>query len=189
MAEVLTITLDKPVAAVEPANSADKSGLARADAGASARQLEKKQQQMLNQQMRQFQVAFEAIQEAAAKINDAQQQLVAEHKQQIARLAVEIAEKILAQKIQAGEYEIEPIIAQALDHVPERQQVVVRLNPTDLEQVRRLNLAQSDSYEDVTFVGDSNVGQAQCRIESASGTIEAMISQQLQSIGKALARA
>ncbi len=194
MAGILTVALDRPISAVSvmpsgspsPGNGAENTDKADSDSGQQVQAAAKKQQQLLDQQRQRFEIAMAALQEASANINEIRQNVIKEHKQQIARLAVEIAQKILSQKIEHQDYEIEPIIANALDHCPSRGQIVVRLNPADLEQCRKLNLAEQDKYRDVTFVSDSGVGQAQCRVETDSGTIESVIKDQLERVEKAL---
>ena len=56
------------------------------------------------------------------------------HKEDIVNLSVEIARKILAYKIEQGDYEIQEIIKQALDDAPVAEDTVIRLNPQDYAQ-------------------------------------------------------
>ena len=66
------------------------------------------------------------------------EKMIVEHRQAIAKLAVEIARKILAQKVKDGDYQIESIIQEALNNSPTRQDVVVRLNPQDLARCQQM---------------------------------------------------
>jgi flagellar biosynthesis/type III secretory pathway protein FliH len=129
----------------------------------------------------------EALQDAAGKLNKFYEGAFVEHKEQIAKLAVEIARKILVQKVEEGEYEIESIIKEAISNSPTRQDIVVRLNPDDLSQYEQLR--EKESIADlagVKFVADANIGRAECVLETPKGIIESLIEQHLEQVGKAL---
>jgi flagellar biosynthesis/type III secretory pathway protein FliH len=129
----------------------------------------------------------EAMQDAVGKLNEFYERAFVEHKEQIARLAVEIARKILVAKVEEGEYEIESIIKEAISNSPTRQDIVVRLNPDDLSQYEQLR--EKESIADlagVKFVADANIGRAECVLETPKGIIESLIEQHLEQVGKAL---
>ncbi len=131
--------------------------------------------------------ANQALREVIARLNEFYETTFAAHKEEIARLSVEIARKILAQKVENGDYKIEPIIKEALSNAPVRQDVVVHLNPADLAEWQKLR--ENESSEDFTgikFVPDANIGRAECVLETPKGIIESLIDQHLEQIGKAL---
>jgi flagellar biosynthesis/type III secretory pathway protein FliH len=72
--------------------------------------------------------ALEAGIERLAQLRDDQTR---ELEEQLLTLALGVAGKILMQEVQAQRYQIEPIIKEALLHVPSRLDVLVRLNPED----------------------------------------------------------
>ena len=126
-----------------------------------------------------------------AKLNESCEGIFREHQGEIARLSLEIARKILLQKVNDGDYEIESIVKEALGHAPSRHDLVVHLNPDDLTQCLK---AQQDPERGVglagiEFVADANIGRAECLIESPKGIIKSLIDEHLERIGKALRKA
>jgi flagellar biosynthesis/type III secretory pathway protein FliH len=119
---------------------------------------------------------------------------VIEYRQHIAKLAVEIARKILVQKVKEGDYQIESIVAEALKNAPTRQEIVIRLNPNDLARYQQL---QQDTKgqagvalpDGVKFVADPSIGLAQCVVETPKGKIELLINEHLEQVERALVKA
>jgi flagellar biosynthesis/type III secretory pathway protein FliH len=130
---------------------------------------------------------FQALDAAASQLKHLQENIIKEHKEQIAKLAVEIARKVLMQEIKEGDYKIEAIIQEALDNLPTLQDVVVHLNPEDFAQFQ-ISEAESDAeiFKDVKLVPDPNVGKAECMVETPKGVIESVIEEHLDNIVKAL---
>ncbi|MHC4571535.1 MAG: FliH/SctL family protein [Planctomycetota bacterium] len=178
MPQTVTIQLEKPIASAKLLD-----GFATTSAEAKQAQLLKLQQEGLTQ-------ACRALQDAANKVNEFQDNLFEEHKEQIAKLSVEIARKILVQKVQEKDYEIESIIKEALKNAPTHQDVVVHLNPEDFVQCQKLQ--QDDTagtLAGVKFVSDPNIGEAECLLETPKGIIESLIDKHLEQIGQALKKA
>jgi len=121
------------------------------------------------------------------KLNQFYDKLFAGHKEEIAKLSVEIARKILAQQVQNGDYEIESIVKEALKNAPTRQDVVVHLNPEDHILCQK---AQQDepngALAGIKFISDPNIGRAECLLETPKGIVESLINEHLERIGKAL---
>jgi flagellar biosynthesis/type III secretory pathway protein FliH len=131
--------------------------------------------------------ANQALRKVIARLNEFYDAAFAAHKEEIARLAVEIARKILAQKVENGDYKIEPIIKETLSNAPVRQDVVVRLNPADLTEWQKLRESEpGEDFTGIKFVADASIGRAECVLETPKGIIESLINQHLEQIGKAL---
>ena len=109
------------------------------------------------------------------------------HREQIARLSVGIAEKILQKEIAEGQYNIEKIVQESLKTAPSQQDVSIRLNPDDLQQFQQI---LKDEGSDIPFgaklLPDANIGPAQCIIETDKGMIEHLIDKHLAQITEAL---
>ena len=189
MSATLTINLARAIksatisgcAAASPAGA---PGAYDANSGSGSAQLT---EQELNDGRAVFSQVNGALKGAADKLNDFCDKAFAGHKEEIAKLSVEIARKILVQKVEDGDYEIESIIKEALDNAPARQDVVVHLNPEDLSQYQKLR--EEDPSEDLTgikFVPDANIGRAECLLETPKGIIESLIDRHLEQIGSAL---
>jgi flagellar assembly protein FliH len=128
------------------------------------------------------------IRNIAARLNDFCNKLIVEHREAIAKLAVEIARKILVQKVQEKDYKIEAIVKEALNSAPTRKNVVVHLNPLDLADLHKL--AEQDTegtFTGVEFVADNSIGRAECLLETPKGIIESLIDRHLEQINRALA--
>lgn len=127
------------------------------------------------------------LQGLAAKLNQFYDEIFAGQKEEIAKLSVEIARKILAQKTEDGDYQIEAVVKEALGNAPTHQDAVVHLNPQDLAQCQKLQ--QNDEAGDlagVKFVADANIERAECLLESPKGIITSAIDEQLERIAEAL---
>jgi len=121
------------------------------------------------------------------KLNQFYDEIFAGHKEEIARLSVEIARKILMQKIQDGDYEIESIVKETLKNAPTHQDLTAHLNPGDLAACQKAQQGDGGgTLAGVKLVADPNIGRAECVLESPKGVIKSLIDKHLEQIGKAL---
>jgi len=193
MSQTLTVHFDKPIISAKvmggftDAVESKLSGPGRADSGANNDQA---LIQDLEAQKAVFLQACQTLEGVIARLNQFCEKLYAGHREEIARLSVEIARKILMQKVENGDYEIEPIIKEALKNTPGGQEVKVHLNPEDLAKFRK---AQQDEpggvLAGIELISDPNIGRAECLLESPKGIIKSMIDDNLERIGKALNKA
>mgnify|MGYP006307170241 CR=1 FL=1 len=110
-----------------------------------------------------------------------QDSMIDNYKNNIAELAVVIAEKILCQKIAQKDYQITNIITQALENTPTRKDVVIHLNPQDLAQCQQQN-AEILKSEGVQLISDANIAPAQCKIDTPKGIVETFIKKKIKNI-------
>ncbi|MHC4460009.1 MAG: FliH/SctL family protein [Planctomycetota bacterium] len=181
MSQTVTIQFEKAIDSAKLLNGA-AGDVTTASAEAKQTELPGLQKEGLAQ-------VCQALQDAVNKVNEFQEKLLKEHKEEIAKLSVEIARKILVQKIQEKDYSIEPIIEEALKNAPTRQDVVVHLNPEDLVEYQKVpqdDPASSRTLADVKFVSDPHIGRAECLLETPKGIIESLIEERLERISKAL---
>jgi flagellar biosynthesis/type III secretory pathway protein FliH len=189
MTQTLTVNLEKPIASAKfLADSVDAIGSKLSDNAQDNSQ--EKTGQILTQDSgakNEFSQAFQAINGVVTKLNQFYDKVFAEQKEEIARLSVEIARKVLMQKVEDGDYRIESIIKEALNNAPTRQDIVVHLNPEDLEECQKVLKENPDgALTDVQLVSDSNIGRAECLLESPKGVVESLINEHLERISKAL---
>ena len=118
----------------------------------------------LNVQSAEISQACQVLNGLVDKVNKLCEQLHVDHKKEIAKLSVEIARKVLVQKVEEGDYQIEAIIEEALDSVVSRENLVVRLNPGDLAQCQKLQQEHGGALAEIKFVADANIGLAECLI-------------------------
>lgn len=182
MLSTVTIHFEKPICSVNLMDETVEDP-AMPSAEAKAGESLKVQKESLAQ-------VCQALQDAVDKITAFQKNIFERSKEQIAKLSVEIARKILMQKVQEGDYEIESIVQEALKKAPTRQDVVVHLNPEDLVECQKaLQDDAAGTPAGIKFVSDSNIGRAECLLESPKGVIESLIEAHLERIGKALEKA
>ena len=189
MSQTLTVRLERPIASVKNLTSgvdAETSGRDAVDAVVDTEQIRTRD---LEAQKAAYSQACQALNSVIAKLNQFCDRMFVEHNEKIARLSVEIARKILVQKVENGDYEIESIVKEALSNAPTRQEVVVHLNPQDLAQCQK---AQQDELGSVLagvkLVSDPNIGRAECLLESPKGIIESLIDKHLERISEAFKR-
>ena len=193
MSQILTVNLNKPITSAGFLDDyaggvgSKMSGSDRADSEADTEQILR---QDFEDQKAVFSQACQTLNGVIAKLNQFCDKLYVEHREEIARLSVEIARKILMQKVENGDYEIESIIKEALKNAPGSQDVIVHLNPEDLEKYQK---AQQDEpggvLAGIKLIPDPNIGRAECLLESPKGIIKSLIDDNLERIGKALGKA
>lgn len=124
------------------------------------------------------------------QLNDLHQETIAQNRGDVAKLAVEIARKILDWRIQKGDYDIHTVIEEALKRAPTRQELIVRVNPDDLPRCQQLQQEHSDSqFAELNLVADWAVDRAGCLIETPKGIVRSFVEEHLGRIGKALEKA
>ncbi len=132
----------------------------------------------------------QTVNSLAGKLNDLHQQTVAQHRGDIARLAVEIARKILTHKVNQGEYDIPTIIEEALKRAPTRQNLVVRVNPEDLATCQKFQQENPGTqFAELDLVADWGIARADCLVETPKGIVKSFVEEHLSRIGEALEKA
>jgi flagellar biosynthesis/type III secretory pathway protein FliH len=188
MPDIPTFNLSRPIGSINIVESQsavmEPSGLGPVSEG----NIEIAMQTNPETQKLQYDKAMEALEGAAKKLQLVYERTIVEHRQAIAKLSIEIARKILAQKVKDGDYQIESIVQEALNNAPTRQNIVVRLNPQDLAKCQQLQ--QGDSMlASVKLVPDPGIGPAECVVETPKGKIESLIDGHLEQVTRALSKA
>ena len=130
---------------------------------------------------------LQALDAAAEKLCIVYEKMIIEHRRAIAKLSIEIARKILTQKVKDGDYQIESIVQEAINNAPARQNIVVRLNPQDLAKCQQMQ--QGDNMlNSVKLVADPMIGAAECVVETPKGKVESLIEGHLEQVARALSK-
>jgi type III secretion system HrpE/YscL family protein len=116
--------------------------------------------------------------------------LLAEAEQEILRLSVRIAEKIVGHELDRNQAIVE-IVKTALRQARQSRTVTIRLNPSDLPimQAARERLGRPDQLDVNRFielVADPQIGGGGCVIETESGTIDARLETQFRILEDAM---
>ncbi|MCU0916321.1 MAG: flagellar assembly protein FliH [Planctomycetes bacterium] len=127
------------------------------------------------------------LQGLAENLQTQYDQTLTHNRTEIARLAVEIARKILRTRTDKGDYEIQAVIEEALKRSPTRQDIVVRLNPEDLPRCQQLQQeAPQGAFGEIEFTADWSIGRGECLVETSKGVIRSFIDEHLDRIAEAL---
>lgn len=138
----------------------------------------------------QLEQTCQALDSLLGKLEKLQDEMIQSHREQIARLAVEIARKILVQKVKDRDYEIESIVQEALTSAPAPHDIVVHLNPDDLPACQQVQQERPDGpFAHVELKADHSVGPAECMLETPKGMIKSFMDEQLETIALALEKA
>ena len=190
MSQILTVNLNKLVISAKvlddyaegDGNQLSGPGIEGAEADTA-----RIQKQDSESQKTAFSQACQTLNGVIDKLNEFYDRIFVGHSEEIARLSVEIARKILMQKVENGDYEIESIVKESLENAPDRQDMVVHLHPEDVAQCQRVQQDDPGSaLVGVTFVCDSNIGRAECLLENSKGIVKSLIDENLERIGRAL---
>jgi len=128
--------------------------------------------------------ATEALHQACGQVRAAHQEFLKHAERQLVDLAIEIAAKVLMQQIGSQQYQIEPIVREALEKLPQDLDIVVRLNPDDLSRCGDTVLAGRAGK--VAFEPDPAVPRGGCRVETPQGLIQSDVAERLAELAEAL---
>ena len=196
MPQMLTIHLMQPIAAVAvldapPGPRAGGKGSVEPAAAPPESALQNPPPQDLSaesqRQRAELARLLEIVNGLAGGLHQLHEQMLTRHRAEIARLAVEIARKILMSKVDKGDYAIQAIVEEALKGAPTRQNVVVRLNPEDVSRCQQLQKDNPQSpFAELEFTADWNIGRGECLVETPKGIVRSFIEEHLEHISEAL---
>lgn len=191
MSNSVTLNLSRPVASVRVLD--DCSTSVRTESADFQVGAEEVSSPDVDAQKVMFSQACQALQSAAARLNEFYDTAFVGHREEIAKLSVEIARRILMQKVENGDYQIESIVKEAIKNAPTHCDVVVHLNPEDHAQYREALQQEQDEQDEafagVKLVSNPNIGRAECLLETPKGIVKSLIDDSLERISQALEKA
>lgn len=138
----------------------------------------------------------ELIKRALAEIQDVlisakhkREEIIQANQKIIIELALMIARKIIKTELATNKEAILKNLNQALKKVKDKEEIKVKVNPVDLEELgtrKKEFLAQVSGLEGINFEEDKNIEPGGCIIETNFGLIDATISSQLEIVQEAL---
>jgi flagellar biosynthesis/type III secretory pathway protein FliH len=192
MSHTPTLQLNRPIKSVslQPEQGMPDIGQAGAHDPASDAAAGEAGAAVIGGMQNQLNQTCKALDDLAGKLEQLQDEMVQSHREQIARLAVEIARKILVQKVKDKDYEIEAIVQEALANAPTPHGIVVHLNPDDLVACQQLQQNRPDGpFAHIELMANHSVGPAECMLETPKGMIKSLMDEQLEAIALALGKA
>ncbi|MHB9025444.1 MAG: FliH/SctL family protein [Armatimonadota bacterium] len=124
-----------------------------------------------------------------AAVNEEREAFFTQAETDIVRLAITIAEKVLAQQISLQPEIIVDLTRTHLKRLRERKVVRLRVNPDDVQyltEAREQLIRESDGVEEIHLHDDRRVGQGGLVLETESTALDARMNSQLDVIKKAL---
>jgi len=191
MSQAVILNLDLAVTDVGVVETNDIEALELDDELAAILQAEVQTQLKQFQQETQLQQAQlaqtrQALAQAIEQVKQTQAEAIEEMRRQAVDLALAIARKVIAQEIKTQQVEIDPIVLEALQQLPTRGEIVIHLNPEDLQRSGFVEEAQNAHTQDLKFISDPNIPLGGCLIESVEGSVETTIESSLKKVGKTL---
>jgi flagellar biosynthesis/type III secretory pathway protein FliH len=146
----------KIVAAEKRAAEAEKAATSRA---------QQREQAFLDR----FEPVLTSLAGAAGRLDQLEKQLLAESEAESVRLGLAVAAAVLRCTIERDPAWMDALVKRALQEVPDRRQVVVRMHPTDADHLReRIGAltARIAGLERLEIVGDTGLARGSCILQS-----------------------
>jgi flagellar assembly protein FliH len=105
---------------------------------------------------------------------------------------IELTKKIIASEVSANEGMILSVIKKSLAMIAERDNVIIRVSPQDLELTSHRKdfwSSVTERLENVKFEADSRIEKGGCIIESNSGTVDARLGVQIDEVAQLVLKA
>jgi flagellar assembly protein FliH len=115
----------------------------------------------------------------------ARRKVLAAMEPEIVHLAVNIAEKIVGMELSAGREIITGIVRQALATLKERDEIVIRVNPSEVEAIQANQTeyeAMIEGLKRFEVIPDGAIEAGSCSIETSLGNVDARINTQLEAV-------
>lgn len=132
---------------------------------------------------------FKSLRDGVAALSDLRGRVVRESEEDLLKLAVMIARKVIQQELAQNPRILSRIVAAAVGACSERDRVVVHLNPNDYAMVatdRQAFLGALGEEGQLSLVPDDGIGPGGCLVETGTGTVDARIEAQLDELYRAL---
>lgn len=132
---------------------------------------------------------FKSLRDGVAALNDLRSRVVKESEEDLLKLAVMIARKVIQQEITQSPRVLSRIVAAAVSECSDRDRVVIHLNPNDYAVVaadRQVFLGALGEEGQISLISDDAIGPGGCLVETATGTVDARIEAQLDELYRAL---
>ncbi len=127
------------------------------------------------------------LDDARAAILSLRGRVLRESEEDLLKLAIMLAKKIIQQEISLDRKILANIIKAAVDSAADREELVIRLNPVDYRLLtEEQQLFPNSENKRMTFKADDTVPCCGCMVDTAMGSIDARIEAQLDEIYRRL---
>jgi len=135
------------------------------------------------------------IEEAMETINQAvkeRENIIKDAESEILRLSIRVAEQIVRSEVSLHRDVCLNIVSEAIQRVSDREQIIIRVNREDLDQVKKHKdriAGLADGVKSFSVLEDSHVEPGGCMIETNLGFVDARISTKIAAIEEAFKKA
>ncbi len=129
------------------------------------------------------------LNELALRFQESRRRIFEEARDEILRLAVKIAGKILGRELESNDKAFTDLVTRAMRGVQGESRIQVRVNPSDLKKIqkdRKRLVEEVGQGREIELVEDAKVSEGGCVIETDLGIIDAQLETQLRVLEKAL---
>ncbi|MFA5104078.1 MAG: FliH/SctL family protein [Candidatus Margulisiibacteriota bacterium] len=137
----------------------------------------------------------EAINQALETLNEAIKQrkkIIKDAESEIVRLSLKIAEQIIRSEVSVNKDAVMNIVAEAINKVSDRENVIVKVNRDDAEYIKTYKEKLAgivDGVKNLSILEDSQVEPGGCVVETNLGFVDARISTKISLIEQAIGKA
>jgi len=128
---------------------------------------------------------FKALREGADSIVDLRKKVMRESEEDLLRLSIMVARKIVLQEIRQDHGILANIVAATVSSFSDQENLTIRLNSADYQMVMANQQMLSGIVKDggrVSFTPDDSVKLGGCLVETPRGTVDARIEAQLEEV-------
>ena len=128
------------------------------------------------------------LSEAVEALRRAQRQLQRDAEKEIVELALAVAGRVVGHEVKTNRDGVAAVVREALQKVENRDAVVIKINPADIDFLDRLHVPLAGFFstpDAVTIQADESVGAGGCVIESGGGDIDARLESRLRVVEEA----
>jgi flagellar biosynthesis/type III secretory pathway protein FliH len=113
---------------------------------------------------------------------------LAEQESALARLAIQIAEKIIGEQLKSNPEMVVSVVKECVKRYAHRKQIILRIHPVDLPFITQAlpNIQQLVRTEIFTPRADPTIERGGCILETELGLIDGQLSTQLSALEKVL---
>jgi flagellar assembly protein FliH len=144
--------------------------------------LEQGRAEMATTQQKQINNAVNAFETSINEMHRVRQHDIEQMEKETVRLALAIAKKIIGYETEHNTV-VQQVVKQAMEKVNDTRQLVIRLNPLDLDALQQAKhglIPGDDPGNDFRFEADEGIQRGGCVIETNRGDIDARIDRQIK---------
>jgi flagellar biosynthesis/type III secretory pathway protein FliH len=128
------------------------------------------------------------LDEAVEALRHARKRIQSDTEKEIVELVLAVAGRIVGREVQTNREAIVGVVREALQKVENRDTVVIKMNPADIDFLNRLPLPLSGlsrNPDGLRIEADDSVGIGGCLLETDGGDIDARIESRLRIVEEA----